>query len=75
MAAIKPHLKLKETLMLFELAAYANNVSPACEYTGMKPKAYYQIKKPMMQVALRPWKEKTEKAQIIAILPDAGSLH
>jgi len=45
MAAMKPHLKLKEKLMLLELALYAKNVSAACAYMGVSRKSYYRIKK------------------------------
>jgi transposase len=42
---MKPKLKVKEKLMLLELAAYGKNVSAACEYMGVSRKTYYQIKK------------------------------
>jgi len=42
---MKPKLKIKEKLMLLELAAYGNNVSAACEYMNISRKTYYQIKK------------------------------
>lgn len=45
MAAMKPHLKLKEKLILLEIAGYTKNVSVACEYMGVSRKTYYRIKK------------------------------
>jgi transposase len=41
----KPHLKFKEKLILLEMAAFAKNVSAACEYMGVSRKTYYQIKR------------------------------
>ena len=38
-------LKIREKLMLLELADLCNNVSAACEYMGISRKTYYQIKK------------------------------
>jgi len=42
-------LKIREKLILLELAAYRKNVAAACEYMGVGRKTYYQIKKPTMK--------------------------
>ena len=38
-------LKIKDKLILLELADLSKNVSVACEYMGVSRKTYYQIKK------------------------------
>lgn len=45
MASMKSHLKLKEKLILLEIAAYTKNISVACAYMGVSRKTYYWIKK------------------------------
>jgi len=45
MAAMKSYLKLKEKLILLEIAAFIKNVSVACAYMGVSRKTYYRIKK------------------------------
>lgn len=41
---MKSHLKLKEKLILLEIAAFTKNISAACDYMGVSRKTYYQIK-------------------------------
>lgn len=42
---MSPKLKIKDKLILLELADLSKNVSVACEYMGVSRKTYYQIKK------------------------------
>ena len=54
-------LKLREKLMLLELAAYRKNVAAACEYMGISRFTYYQIKKAYDQGGVEALAKKSRK--------------
>ena len=60
MAAMKSHLKLKEKLILLEIAA-SKNISVACASMGVSRKTYYRIKKAYDKGGVEALTEKSRK--------------
>lgn len=69
MIVMKPHLKLKEKLILLELTAFIKNVSIACEYMGVSRKTYYQVKKAYDAGGFEALERKNRKGPNQTIIP------